>query len=193
MQRSDYEANELYMKYEHYVPVTLKRAFPEYKSFAKTHGLDKEDLLQLGKIGLFKAAKEYDSNRKASFSTYAIKMIKYNIIVESKKYSLNNKHNRTNELIEKTSMEFPLATTDGDVVDLHDVVESKNDTFDEVELEMMLSKVSDALSEDVAEAVKMRYQGYTFVEIGDSLGLTKQRVQRLLKDNRRVLTRVLLA
>lgn len=193
MQISDNEANELYMKHENLVRETLQWQLPNHQSFAKLHGLDKEDLLQLGRIGLFKATKVYDSSKGASFKTYAKKKILFTIITEAKKYSLNNIHDRTYDLVDKTSMECPVATTDGDVVDLHDIVESKNDTFDEVELEMMLSKVSDALSEDVAEAVKMRYQGYTFEEIGDSLGLTKQRVQKLLKDNRRVLTRVLLA
>lgn len=193
MQRSERDAEKLYYKNEHYVSLTLERAFPNRKAFMKAHGLDTEDLLQLGKIGLFKAALDYDSTKGASFRTYAIKMIKFTILTESKKYSLNNKHNRTNELADKVFMEHPLASTDGEVVDLHDVVESKSDAFDEIELDMMLSKVSDVVSEDVAEAVKMRYRGFTFKEIGDNLGLTPQRIQRLLKDNRKILSEYLLA
>jgi RNA polymerase sporulation-specific sigma factor len=193
MQRSKKEADKLYFKCEHYVPVTLERAFPNYREFAKTHGLDTEDLLQLGKIGLFKAAQEYNPNKKASFKTYAIKKIRFTIMTESKRYSINNKDNRTYELSEKTSMEYPLATTDGEVVDLHDVVEAKSDAFDEIELEMMLQEVSDVVSKDVAVAVKMRYQGFTFSEIGDSLGLSAQRIQQLLKMNRQTLCDYLLA
>lgn len=191
--RSEREAEELYHKHEKIVGTTLRRSFPNYQTFAKTHGLDRDDLLQLGKIGLYKAAQDYNPNKKASFKTYAIKIIRFTIITESKKYSLNNKTNRTNELADKVSMEYPLASTDGEVVDLHDVVEAKNDAFDEIELEMMLQKVSDVVSEDVVETVKMRYQGYTFKEIGDSLGLSAQRIQKLLKDNRKVLSEYLLA
>lgn len=193
MQRSERDAEKLYYKHEHYVSLTLERKFPNHRAFAKVHGLDVDDLFQLGKIGLFKAAQDYNPNKKASFRTYAIKKIRYTIMTEAKKYSINNKDNRTFELLNKTSMEYPLASTDGEVVDLHDVVESKNDAFDEIELDMMLLKVSDVVSENVAKAFRMRYWGYTFQEIGDSLGLSPQRVQRLLKDNRKVLTEYLLA
>lgn len=193
MQRSDREVEELYFKYEKYVPVTLKRGFPDYKAFAKTHGVDVDDLLQLGKIGLYKACQHYNPNKNASFSTYAIKKIKYTIMTEAKKYSLNNKTNRTFELADKTSMEFPLATTEGDVVDLHDVIESKNDAFDETELNMLLDTIGEVVSENVVKALKMRYDKFTFGEIGKELNMSPQAVQKMLKKNREVLVDYLLA
>lgn len=193
MQRSDKDANELYYKHEHYVPITLERSFPDYKAFSRIHGLDKEDLLQLGKIGLYKAAQDYDATSNASFRTYAIKTIRCTIMRDAKKYSLNNVGNRSFELADKTSMEYPLATADGEVVDLHDVVEAKNDTFDEIELEMMLKKVSSKVSANVIEAFKMRYNLHTFDEIGLALGMSAQSVQQMLKKNREILSEYLLA
>jgi RNA polymerase sigma factor (sigma-70 family) len=193
MQRSDKDANELYYKHEGLVKKSLNRGFPNHHSFAKIHGLDKDDLLQLGKIGLFKATKGYDSSKGASFETYARKIILYTIMTEAKKYSVNNKDNRTYDLVDKTSMEYPIASTDGDVVDLHDVVEAKNDTFDEIELEMMLKKVSGKVSSNVIEAFKMRYNLHTFDEIGLALGMSAQSAQQMLKKNREILSEYLLA
>lgn len=193
MQRLDRDAEKLYMQHEKLVKETLTWNFPNHQSFAKTHGLEKDDLLQLGKIGLFKATKDYNSAKGASFETYARKKILYTIMTEAKKYSINNKNNRTYDLAEKTSMEYPLATTDGDVVDLHDVVEADNNSFDEIELDMMIKEISELVSEDVVEAVKMRCYLYTFEEIGTVLEMSPQGVQKMLKKNREVLSNYLLA
>lgn len=193
MQRSDKDANDLYYKHEGLVKKSLERGFPNHRSFAKIHGLDRDDLLQLGKIGLFKATKGYDSTKGASFETYARKIILFTIMTEAKKYSVNNKDNRSYDLANKTSMEYPIASADGEVVDLHDVVEAKNDTFDEIELEMLLKKVSGKVSANIIEAVKMRYYLYTFDEIGLALGMSAQSVQQMLKKNREILSDYLLA
>jgi RNA polymerase sigma factor (sigma-70 family) len=193
VQISNRDADELYYKHEGLVKKSLERGFPNHHSFAKIHGLDKDDLLQLGKIGLFKATKGYDSSKGASFETYARKIILYTIMTEAKKYSVNNKDNRTYDLVDKTSMEYPIASTDGDVVDLHDVVEAKDDAFDEIELDMMLQKVSGKVSANIVEAVKMRCYLYTFEEIGLALGMSSQGVQQMLKKNREILSEYLLA
>ena len=54
----------------------------KYKSIAKVKsqtyfiiGADHEDVIQEGMIGIFKAIRDYDSSRKASFKTFAVSLL----------------------------------------------------------------------------------------------------------------------
>ena len=68
------------------------------------YGIDKEDLLQAGRIGLYSAYKNYKSDSNTKFSTYAYSYIfgeMYKLSIESKSIKINKETLKLIKLIEK--------------------------------------------------------------------------------------------
>ena len=63
--------NLIYKKYE---PL-IKKIASKYYSFAKNYGVELNDLIQEGMIGLSKAIDQYRDNKEASFYTFALTCI----------------------------------------------------------------------------------------------------------------------
>ena len=71
----------------------------------KFFGIEKEDLLQAGKVGLINAYKHYDKNSKTKFSTYAYTYIygeMYNLLLNNKLIKTNKDTLKLVKVIEKT-------------------------------------------------------------------------------------------
>lgn len=174
---------ELYNEHEKYIDITINKRFSS-SSFLSAHGLTKDDLKQYGRIGLFNACTTYDKSKGTSFRNYAIENIAYSILNESKNDSLGNIHKRTNELIDKTSMDKIYKDELGGEYSLHDIVESEELGYEQTEIDEFLDCVSTVISKEVEEIIKMRMEGYTFQEIGDKFGVSRQAIQKKLKSHR---------
>ena len=71
----------------------------------KFYGIDKEDLMQAGKVGLINAYKHYNKNSNTKFSTYAYTYIygeMYNLLLNNKTIKTNKETLKLVKLIDKT-------------------------------------------------------------------------------------------
>ena len=71
----------------------------------KFYGIDKEDLMQAGKVGLINAYQHFDKNSNTKFSTYAYTYIygeMYNLLLNDKAIKTNKDTLKLVKLIEKT-------------------------------------------------------------------------------------------
>lgn len=149
------------------------------------HGLTRCDLYQYGSIGLYAACKSYDESKGAQFQNHAIRCISGTILKESKKDSLGNINNRSNELVERTSMDAILPSKSGDEqITLHDIIKCDEDGFNKVEIESFLLSIKNSLSENVEKVVRLRIEGLTFDEIAMETGVSRQAASQMYKRNK---------
>lgn len=182
MYRTQEEIEELFEKYEKLVFSTVYERFGN-PSYRMSHGLDWEELLQFGRMGLLRACKTYKKNSDFVFATHAIRNIVWSVNVESKRYSLGNVNKSSNELLDRVSMDEPIGSQLNHET-AHDVVESYEEGFSEFEIKDLLQSIGSNISTDVSEIVKMRMEGLTFDEIATTLDISRQAVEQRLKRNR---------
>lgn len=180
------------MQYKHLVRATLKHQYPNYHDFAKSHGLDIDDLLQLGNIGLYKAVMDYNPQMGTSFKTYAINKISYALRSEPKQYSLSNVNNRSYEFSNNTSFDKPIIDQSGESSTLHDVLEENVDFIQDAEFNVLIDNIADKISPKLATAVKMKYENFTLKQIGEKLNMSSQGVNQMLKKNQSRLAELML-
>lgn len=173
------EQQELFDKHSYLIPVTINRQFRN-SLFHELHGLTIDNLQQSGRLGLLKACKTYDSSKGTKFRTFAIKNIIWKINLESRRESLGNNGSEDFDLVDRTSLDRELPNGDDVSVTLHDVVESHETGYKNVELEDTLKAMTFAVPSEVVDIVRMRIDGYTYKEIGKTLEVTHQAVRQRL-------------
>lgn len=191
--QTDKQAEELYFEYEKYIEQTIQRQFPLHQSFTAAHGLSKDDLIQYGKIGLYRACKTFDEKKGTSMRNYAIQNIIWMINDELPKDSLNNIDNKSLILMDKNSLDLPVSSENGEELCLHDVVGKKEAGYVEIEAEDILDSLGNRLPEQLFKVVEMRYKGHTYKEIGNELGVTAQYCSALLNKNKSNVRNLILA
>lgn len=162
---SDEHVEALYYEYEKYILPTIYRKFPNYKTFSNTHGLDLDDLIQYGRLGLYKACKTFDGKKGLNIRSYVIQMIAWTIMTEIKKNSLNNVSNKSLNLLEKISLEQEFAF-DGESVALHEAIGSIDEGYEEIEYLNIVELLKGRVPDNFFIVLEMRKNGYTYNEIG---------------------------
>lgn len=139
---------------------------------ARGPGLDFDDAVQEGLIGLFYAVKNYDSDNAASFSTYAAVCIQ-NSIFSAQKAAGRKKHQPLNQSV-------PLAeeqSTPG----------PEEQTIRKEQLHIALEKARTRLSPLEREVLRLYLKDFTYEEIARILGRTPKTVDNALARLRRKL------
>ncbi len=137
------------------------------------NGAEKEDIVQEGLIGLFKAVKSFDSKKDNSFKSFANMCIERQIITAIKG-SNRQKHMPLNSYIslnnptfenEDGEMENPLI----DVLEVH-TVEDPLDTITKNEyLEHIEKTIEESLSSFEKQVLNKYIEGKSYVQIAESL------------------------
>lgn len=182
--QTDKQAEKLYFECEKYIEQTIQRRYPNRKSFVATHGLDEDDLIQYGRIGLYRACKTFNPTKGKSMQNYAIQSIIWMINDELTKDSLNNVDNKSLILLDKNSLDNKFSAENGEDLYLHDVIGEEDGGYKDIDEKSILESLADRLPEQLFKVVEMRYQGHTFTEIGEALGVTAQYCSALLKRNK---------
>ena len=145
-------------------------------------GINIEDLISIGAIGLIKAINTYKTDKNIKLATYASRCIENEILMHLRKSS-----SQRNEV----SLDEPLNTDwDGNELLLSDVLGTDADTvmrpIEEDVDRQLLSAAIEKLSEREREIIVLRFglQGHqeqTQKEVADRLGISQSYISRLEK------------
>lgn len=151
------------------------------KRFENT-GINIEDLISIGTIGLIKAVNTFNSDKNIKLATYASRCIENEILMHLRKVSTQ----RT-----EVSFDEPLNTDwDGNELLLSDILGTDDDEVsrpmeDSADRQMLMEAVS-ALPERERTIIYMRFglcgsREYTQKEVADIMGISQSYISRLEK------------
>lgn len=144
-------------------------------------GIDINDLISIGTIGLIKAINTYNPNKGARLSTYAARCIDNEILMNIRS---NKKINLEQSLYEPIG-----ADREGNEVNLLDILGTEDDeVLNEVDLRLQTKELYDRIKEELNERekqiIQFRYGLYnkpikTQKEIAKELGISRSYVSRI--------------
>ena len=151
------------------------------KRFENT-GINIEDLISIGTIGLIKAVNTFKSGKNIKLATYASRCIENEILMYLRKISTQ----RT-----EISFDEPLNTDwDGNELLLSDILGTDDDEVyrpleDDADKQMLMEAI-DSLSERERSIILMRFglpggKEYTQKEVADKMGISQSYISRLEK------------
>ena len=151
------------------------------KRFENT-GINIEDLISIGTIGLIKAVSTFKAGRKIKLATYASRCIENEILMYLRKVSAQRA---------EISFDEPLNTDwDGNELLLSDILGTDEDEVsrpqeDDAEKAMLMESIS-SLNSREKEIITLRFglpsgREYTQKEVADMLGISQSYISRLEK------------
>ena len=146
-------------------------------------GGDSEDLIQEGLVGLYKAVRDYRTDRESSFRNFAELCIHRQIITAVKTAS-RNKHTPLNRSVSFSTT--PAGAGDGEPTldemlpgpTAHDPV---NQVISSEELQALVACLSTVLSELESRVLALYLDGYSYEEVGAKLGCEAKTVDNALQ------------
>ncbi|HEY3188048.1 MAG TPA: RNA polymerase sporulation sigma factor SigH [Solirubrobacteraceae bacterium] len=146
-------------------------------------GGDSDDLIQEGLVGLYKAVRDYRSDRESSFRNFAELCITRQIIT-AVKTATRNKHTPLNGYVSFASS--PVGASDGEPT-LDEVIpgpEARDPVLQAIsseELRSLVDCLSTALSELESRVLSLYLDGYSYEAIGGRLGCDTKTVDNALQ------------
>lgn len=192
------EDEQLIDIYKEGYPQAAEVLVQRYKNFVRSNvrtnffvGADREDLIQEGMIGLFKAISDYDVTRKASFRSFASICIKGQIST-ALKTATRQKHMVLNTSV---SLDRPIFDEDDDRTTFMDLLRLEQSQGPEEllirqeRMKSMEKKLNKVLSKLESNVLKLYLEGQSYYEISKTLGRPDksidnalQRIKRKLED-----------
>ncbi len=166
--------------FEKYEPLIFKEAV-KYFFLTKDLGISREDIIEEGKIGLYKAIKNY--NDDVEFYTFAYLCIKRNIQKLLAKCE-TNKQKSLNDAISINESNDNIINKKLDGMDLLQILIDR-------EFETKIIKFKNQLQEIEANIFELKYNGFSYKEIGILMHLTKKEVDNKLLSIRKKLKKYL--
>ncbi len=147
-------------------------------------GGDADDLIQEGLVGLYKAIRDYRSDRESSFRNFAELCITRQIIT-AVKTSTRNKHAPLNQYVSFSSTPAG-ASADGEPTldemlpgsPIHDPV---NQVISSEELRALVACISTTLSELESRVLALYLDGHSYEEVGRRIGCDCKTVDNALQ------------
>jgi RNA polymerase sporulation-specific sigma factor len=171
-------------------PTSYDRLVRRYYGFVRLKassyflaGGDGDDLIQEGLVGLYKAIRDYRTDRESSFRNFAELCITRQIIT-AVKTATRNKHAPLNQYVSFSSS--PAAIEDGEPTldevlpgpPVHDPV---NQVISSEELRALVACLSTALSELESRVLALYLDGRSYEEIGERIGCDTKTVDNALQ------------
>ena len=175
LQRGDEAARQLLIEHNLRLVVYISKRF-------ENTGINIEDLISIGTIGLIKAVNTFNSGKNIKLATYASRCIENEILMYLRKINAQ----RT-----EVSFDEPLNTDwDGNELLLSDILGTDEDEVyrpleDDADRQMLMEAI-DSLEAREREIILLRFglpQGreYTPKEVADMLGISQSYISRLEK------------
>jgi RNA polymerase sporulation-specific sigma factor len=146
-------------------------------------GADRDDIIQEGMIGLYKAMRDYDPTRQASFHSFADLCVTRQIITAVKS-ATRRKHSPLNgyvSLSRSTSMEEDGERLLSDILAAKGVCDPADIVVAAWETDFIRSGVTEALSSFEAKVLTLYTNGRSYLEIADELGRHTKAVDNALQ------------
>lgn len=146
-------------------------------------GADRDDIIQEGLIGLYKAIRDYDPSRQASFHSFAELCVTRQIITAVKS-ATRHKHSPLNgyvSLSRSTSMEEDGERLLADILAAKGVCDPAEIVVAAWETDFIRTGVADALSPFEAHVLDLYSNGRSYQEIADALGRHTKAVDNALQ------------
>ena len=159
--------------------VALEHLLIRYKNFTRVKarsyflvGADKEDIVQEGMIGLYKAIRDFQAERQSSFRAFAELCITRQIITAIKS-ATRQKHIPLNSYV---SLNRPVSNEDGDtdrvlidVLSTHTAADPVELVISSEEIRSMQTSFSEILSDLEAHVLHLYLEGKSYQEIAAGL------------------------
>lgn len=171
-------------------PLAYDRIVRRYHGFVRMKassyflaGGDSDDLIQEGLVGLYKAVRDYRSDRESSFRNFAELCITRQIIT-AVKTATRNKHTPLNQYV--SFSQSPASATEGEPT-LEEVIPGPtvNDPVNQVisseELQALVSCLSSVLSELESRVLSLYLDGNSYEAVGERLGCDAKTVDNALQ------------
>lgn len=170
------EANEIiFNKYKPLIVGTSNKMF----KYCKNSGLDINDVIQEGLVGLNIAIKTFSEHKETSFYTYALKCINSRIvslIVSSKR--LKNKYLNDSVFLELSDSD--ISNNYGkDLVD--NSYNPENILIDEESKNEILGIIDKRLNEFEKQVIELKINGFKYKEIADILGKDIKQIDNIIQ------------
>ena len=168
-------------------PQALNEIIERYKSLIEIrvsnyfiNGAEKDDLMQEGRIGLFKAIMNYDSSKDASFNTFANLCIERQLI-NAVKNSNRQKHMPLNNYVSLNGSDDDSSNENIDTV-LNNSVEDPLDTITKKEY---MNEINDTLDKNLSDFEKdvldLLLKGYKYDEIAQKLDSNSKAIDNAIQ------------
>ncbi len=147
-------------------------------------GGDSDDLIQEGLVGLYKAVRDYRSDRESSFRNFAELCITRQIIT-AVKTATRNKHTPLNQYVSFSST--PAGATGDSEPTLDEMIAGSpvhdpvNQVISSEELRALVACISTALSELESRVLSLYLDGHSYEEVGRRLGCDCKTVDNALQ------------
>lgn len=147
-------------------------------------GADREDVIQEGMIGLFKAIRDYDPSRQASFRSFAELCVTRQMIT-AVKTATRRKHTPLNTYV---SLSRPTASQEeegervlSDILAAREVCDPADIVISAWQGDFIMKGFSEALSEFETRVLRLYMDGRSYQEIADQLGRHPKSVDNALQ------------
>ena len=150
---------------------------------------DRDDLFQIGSIGLIKAAQSFDESKKIKFATYACQCIQNEILMEFRRQGGKSRNAPT------LSFEAPIKrNNEGKKLVVGDMIVDQKQNFEEQKecielLEEVLNYIINKLSFKERYIVLCRAGGITQDELAEQLQVSQSFTSRIEKNSIKKLKR----
>ena len=146
-------------------------------------GADRDDIIQEGMIGLFKAIRDYDATRQASFHSFAELCVTRQIITAVKS-ATRRKHSPLNgyvSLSRSISMEDDGERLFSDILAAKEICDPAEIVVSAWETNFIRAGMADALSPFEAQVLRLYTTGHTYQDIADRLSRHTKAVDNALQ------------
>lgn len=153
------------------------------RTWVEKTGMETDDAVSAAMYGLVKAATTFKLDKGYKFSTYAVKVMQNEMLMEMRKYKA-----RQNDV----HLDDVIAEKDGKVMTIGDTVADKRDLFGVCEAEGIFREWYKKLTNREREvvAVMLANPESTQKEVGEVVGVSQTMVSRYLKSAKRKWKRV---
>jgi len=145
--------------YKKYRPIIIKKS-KNAIMFASHHGIEINDIMQEGFIGLEEAIRDFSQDDKATFYTFANLCIDRQIVNFLRKMT----HGKNKVLNEAIHIDETLESILRDTTDIEFSFFEKSQEID------IINRIKDNLTDFELKVFEMKYDGYNFDEIANFLG-----------------------
>src|SRR5687768_14198762 len=193
---SELSDTELVARFHEGDHLALQVLLERYRRFARAKargyflvGADSDDIEQEGMIGLFKAARDYNPDRQASFRAFAELCITRQVITAIKT-ATRQKHQPLNQYVSISGVrgtDDPGERSVEDLLDDHYLADPADEVVSNERMADMRQSMADMLSGLEVDVLRLYVEGKSYQEIGEQLGRHVKSIDNALQRIKRKL------